>query len=469
MKTLSFMWLAAITIMLSVVSCKKDDSPGIPSVSKGEETVQNIAKALEENEEVSQFVEILKKVELPDVNEDKLTIFAVKNQSASTRTTVLDSVSIKRHIAIGSYSKENLTDGLVLKNASGENLYISHAGNDVLVNGVKIEGDEIAVDNSYVYIVPEIFEEQTSPSTPDIPENINDIRESWDSKITVYADQSFTLEASLTMGTYGSFNEITTLSDRYWSTALDAIRNGEKYLAQIAEVESAKGLSDTITLDLAVIKTQMFAYYGTYISDNRACKMVDYEAWCNKLIAELPSAMSNASSLLLAKAYLCNTEYDNAKNLCIKLIASAMLKLSDSPYTYEPENMWRGYEDIIMSGDGGYLPMYPLLSREAYLIEGLAEYELGNTAKAIEVLNILNKAYQGDGISGDGNINIDIFLFYMRNTGGLYPYYRILTNMNNKLDFSYPTVEGFDESKHLLLPIPESALEEFAIAQNPGY
>lgn len=57
----------------------------------------------------------------------------------------------------------------------------------------------------------------------------------------------------------------------------------------------------------------------------------------------------------------------------------------------------------------------------------------------------------------------------MRSTGGMYPYYRILTNMNNMLDFSYPKVEGFDESKHLLLPIPESALKEFAIEQNPGY
>ena len=146
-----------------------------------------------------------------------------------------------------------------------------------------------------------------------------------------------------------------------------------------------------------------------------------------------------------------------------------MLELSDSPYIYEPENLWRGYDDIIMSGDGGLIPMYPLLSREAYLIEGLAEYGLENTAEAIETLSILNTAYQGDAISEDGSININIFLFYMRSTGGMYPYYRILTNMNNKLDFRYPEVEGFDESKHLLLPIPESALKEFAIEQNPGY
>ena len=468
-KTFSLMWFIAIPFMLSIVSCNKDNGPENPPVSKGDETVQNIVQALEDNEEVSGFVEVLKKINLPDINEDKLTVFAVKNLTAAktSRSTMLDSVSIKRHIAVGSYSKSQLTDGLVLKSVNDENLYISRTGDDVAVNGVEIEGEEIAVGNSFVYVVPEVFE---SIDTPIIREDsLIAVRDLWNYEMKTFADQSFTLEASLTMGQYGTFNEITILSERYWNTALNAIRNGEKYLAQIADMESAKGLSDTITLDLALVKAQMFAYYGTYISDNRACKMGDYEAWCNKLIAELPTAMSNASSLLLAKASLCNAKYDEAKNLCKKLIASGMLKLSDSPYIYEPENLWRGYDDIIMSGDGGLIPMYPLLSREAYLIEGLAEYGLGNTPEAIKTLSILNTAYQGDAISGDGNININIFLFYMRSTGGMYPYYRILTNMNNMLDFSYPEVKGFDESKHLLLPIPESALKEFAIEQNPDY
>lgn len=467
-KTFSLMWFIAIPFMLSIVSCNKDNAPENPPVSKGDETVQNIVQALEDNEEVSGFVEVLKKINLSDINEDKLTVFAVKNLTAAkiSRSTMLDSVSIKRHIAVGSYSKSQLTDGLVLKSVNDENLYISRTGDDVAVNGVEIEDEEIAVGNSFVYVVPEVFE---SIDTPIIREDsLIAVRDLWNYEMKTFADQSFTLEASLTTGQYGTFNEITILSERYWNTALNAIRNGEKYLAQIADMESAKGLTDTLKLDLAVIKTQMFAYYGTYISDNRACYMNDYKEWFHNLSAELPTALSNASLLLMAKASLCNAEYEQAKNLCQQLIASNCFTLSDSYYNYTPENMWREYE--LISGTGETNSIYPLLYREVYLIKGLSDYaSTDNKAELINTLSILNTAYQGDAISGDGSIKINTFLFYMRSTGGMYPYYRILTNMNNILDFSYPEVEGFDESKHLLLPIPESALREFAIEQNPGY
>ena len=155
-KTFSLMWFIAIPFMLSIVSCNKDNAPENPPVSKGDETVQNIVQALEDNEEVSGFVEVLKKINLSDINEDKLTVFAVKNLTAAktSRSTMLDSVSIKRHIAVGSYSKSQLTDGLVLKSVNDENLYISRTGDDVAVNGVEIEGEEIAVGNSFVYVVP---------------------------------------------------------------------------------------------------------------------------------------------------------------------------------------------------------------------------------------------------------------------------------------------------------------------------
>lgn len=468
-KTFSFMWLIAAVIIASVVSCDNNDNPEMSPTSKGEETVQEIVKVLENNEEISLFVEELKKVDLPDINDDKLTVFAVKNSETTTpsRSPVIDSVSIKRHIAVGSYSKSQLTDGLVLKSVNGENLYISHEGSDVAVNGVEIEGEEIAVGNSFVFVVPEVFESLDAPIIRE--DSLVVVRDMWNYDMKAFAEQSFTLEASLTMGQYGTFNEINTLSDNYWNVALRTIINGENFVAEIAGMENANGLSDTITLDLALVKAQMLAYYGTYISNNRACKMEDCEEWCNKLIAELPSAMSNASSLLLAKASLCNAKYDEAKNLCKRLIASGILELSDNPYIYEPENLWRGYDDIILSGDGGRIPMYPLLSREVYLIEGLAEYGLGNTPEAIKALNILNTAYQSNAITEDGSIDIDTFLFYMRSTGGMYPYYRILTDMEYDQQFSYPDVEGFDKDKHLLLPIPESAMNDFGIEQNPGY
>lgn len=469
-KTFSVVWLIAAILVFPITSCDDGDGPENLPQSKGEETVQDIVKALESNEEISLFVEELKKIELPDINEDKLTVFAVKNDrtESASRAANLDSTSIKRHIAVGSYPKSQLTDGLVLKSVNGENLYISRKGNDVEVNGVEIEGEEMAVGNSFVYVVPKVFEKLEAPIIRE--DSLVVVRDLWNYEMKSFADQSWITEASLTTGYSGfSFNEITTLSDMYWDKALKAIKSGELYLKEIADMENAAGLSDTIKLDLAVIKTQMFTYYGTYISDNRACQLEEYKLWLHDLSAELPSALSNASLLLWAKVSLCTGEYEMAKVLCQQLIATNRFKLSTDAYTYEPENVWRGYEGIIPSGDGGRTPMYPLLTREIYLIRGLAEYASGVKAGLLDVTNTINAAYGKPNISGIENINISEFLFYIRNTGDMYPYYRVLKNMNYDLAYSHPNVPGFNENIHLLLPIPVSAIDEYGIQQNQGY
>lgn len=132
--------------------------------SKGEEEVKEIVSVLEENDEISDFVEVLKNVNVADLEEDELTVFAVRNSSAAaSRSTVLDSASIKRHIAKGRYGKVDLTDGKVLESISGESLYVTRAGEDIYINGVVIEGEAIQAGNSYVYVVPEVMEQQSEP------------------------------------------------------------------------------------------------------------------------------------------------------------------------------------------------------------------------------------------------------------------------------------------------------------------
>ena len=80
-------------------------------------------------------------------------------------STVLDTASIKNHIAKGSYTKDDLKDGTKLTSISNETLYVTRTGNDVLINGVNIIGDAIQAGNSYVYIVPEIIPVGETPVT----------------------------------------------------------------------------------------------------------------------------------------------------------------------------------------------------------------------------------------------------------------------------------------------------------------
>lgn len=167
MKTLAYYLLGIFSLcILNACDNEKNPTPE-PPPSKGEEAVQEIVEVLKESKpEVSQFVEILEKVDVADLTQDELTVFAVKNKNTASRAAVLDTASIKNHIVKGRYAKEALTDGSTLTSISNETLYVTRTGNDVLINGVKIEGNAIKAGNSYVYVVPEVIPMIEAPTIP---------------------------------------------------------------------------------------------------------------------------------------------------------------------------------------------------------------------------------------------------------------------------------------------------------------
>lgn len=166
MKTLAYYLLGIFSLCL-LNACSDEDNPTPePPPSKGQEEVQKIVEVLKEsNPEVSQFVEILEKVNVADLIQDELTVFAVKNTSTASRAAVLDTASIKNHIAKGSYTKDDLKDGTKLTSISNETLYVTRTEDDVQINGVKIEGNAIKAGNSYVYVVPEVIPMIEAPVT----------------------------------------------------------------------------------------------------------------------------------------------------------------------------------------------------------------------------------------------------------------------------------------------------------------
>lgn len=166
MKTLIY-YLLGIFSLCMLNACENEENPTPePPPSKGEEAIQKIVEVLKEsNPEVSQFVEILEKVNVAGLTQDELTVFAVKNTNTASRTTVLDTASIKNHIAKGRYAKDDLTDGSTLTSINNETLYVTRTEDDVQINGVKIEGNAIKAGNSYVYVVPEVIPMIEAPVT----------------------------------------------------------------------------------------------------------------------------------------------------------------------------------------------------------------------------------------------------------------------------------------------------------------
>lgn len=161
MKTLAY-YLLGIFSLCILNACGDEDSP---TPSKGQEEVQKIVEVLESQPEISQFVDMLKQVDVADLNENQLTVFAVKNPNTASRAAQLDSASIRNHIAKGSYTKDDLKDGTKLTSISNETLYVTRTENDVQINGVKIEGNAIPAGNSYVYVVPEVIPMIEAPAT----------------------------------------------------------------------------------------------------------------------------------------------------------------------------------------------------------------------------------------------------------------------------------------------------------------
>lgn len=158
MKTFVY-YLFGVFSVCMLNACSNEETPNPePPPSKGQEEVQKIVEVLKESApQVSQFVEILEQVDVVDLTESELTVFAVKNQNTASRAEVLDTASIKNHIVKGRYAKESLTDGSTLTSISNEKLYVTRTGNEVLINGVQIEGEAIPAGNSYVYVVPEVI------------------------------------------------------------------------------------------------------------------------------------------------------------------------------------------------------------------------------------------------------------------------------------------------------------------------
>lgn len=166
MRTFVYYLLGIFSVCI-LNACSNEETPSPePPPSKGQEEVQKIVEVLKEKApQVSQFVEILEKVDVVDLTESELTVFAVKNQNTASRAEVLDTASIKNHIVKGRHAKESLTDGSTLTSISNETLYVTRTGNEVLINGVQIEGEAIPAGNSYVYVVPEVIPIIESPVT----------------------------------------------------------------------------------------------------------------------------------------------------------------------------------------------------------------------------------------------------------------------------------------------------------------
>lgn len=575
MKTLAYYLLGIFSLCL-LNACSDEENPTPePPPSKGQEEVQKIVEVLKEsNPEVSQFVEILEKVNVADLTQDKLTVFAVKNTSTASRAAVLDTASIKNHIAKGNYTKDDLKDGTKLTSISNETLYVTRTEDDVQINGVKIEGNAIKAGNSYVYVVPEVIPMIETPTIPlhettiitklptgealagvnieaidgrgnllgtfttnengeaiiqhqsdtlsyviskenfsnlhdgfliagmdengnliyvdlngdglitvddkvssdpytyfvnykDLPENsltkthyMTEIKVEalWKQSFETFLTQSKNMEFSLLYDKSFDYNMIEYTSSTFWDFAYQTIDECKKYLEQLTSLNTAEGweASWNLTVDLGVIQSQLFGYYGKLIPNDTQESQEYLIYYLTDLVNTFDTEKQLAARALLAKISLLSRAYDAAIQECQYILNTNAFVLDPQALNNleSKEVIWGGYKDNFGNPGGDYI--HPVLLREVYLMAAIAYSQTGREMEVTEVKNILNEAFSIEGAEWKDYINL------LQGTGSAYPYYRLLNIPIEQTEFN--------PNKHFYLPIPQTALDAYSgMKQNPGY
>ena len=361
-------------------------------------------------------------------------------------------------------SKENfsnLHDGFLIAGMDENgNLIYADLNGDGLIN----VDDKVSSD-PYTYFVnykdlPENSLTKTHYMTEIKEEEINvpEVEALWKQSFETFLTQSKNMEFSLLYDKSFDYNMIEYTSSTFWDFAYQTIDECKKYLEQLTSLNTAEGweASWNLTVDLGVIQSQLFGYYGKLIPNDTQESQEYLIYYLTDLVNTFDTEKQLAARALLAKISLLSGAYDAAIQECQYILNTNTFVLDpqalDNPESKEV--IWGGYKDNFGNPGGDYI--HPVLLREVYLMAAIAYSKTGRKMEATEIKNILNEASSIEGAEWKDYINL------LQGTGSAYPYYRLL---NIPIEQT-----GFNPNKHFYLPIPQTALDTYpGMKQNSGY
>lgn len=288
--------------------------------------------------------------------------------------------------------------------------------------------------------------------------NVSEVEALWKQSFETFLTQNKNMEFNLLYSPEFHYNNIEYISDPFWDFAYQTIDDCKKYLEQLTSLNTAEGweASWNLTVDLGVIQSQLFGYYGKLIP-NDTQESQDYLIYyLTDLVNTFDTEKKLAARALLAKISLLSGAYDAAIQECQYILNTNTFVLDpqalDNPESKEV--IWEGYKDNFGNPGGSYI--HPILLREVYLMAAIAYSQTGREMEVTEIKNILNEAFSIEGAEWKDYINL------LQGTGSAYPYYRL---RNIPIEQT-----GFNPNKHFYLPIPQTALDAYSgMKQNPGY
>ena len=150
-----FSLIVATALFAAVLTSCEQKKEVDPELTPSEVQKDAIIAELSKNNNLSEFVELLKTLDITDINAEKLTIFAVSNagmSKSSLKSTEDDGVVLRRHVVEGQYLPSTLTDSVQITALDGTILLITIIDGVYYANGIEI-GTDIPADNSIAYII----------------------------------------------------------------------------------------------------------------------------------------------------------------------------------------------------------------------------------------------------------------------------------------------------------------------------
>ena len=150
-----FSFIVATALFAAVLTSCEEKETGPSKLTPSEVQRDAVIAELNKNSNLSEFVKLLKTLDVADVNTENLTIFAVSNagmSKSSVKSAGDNDVVLKRHIVEGQYLPSTLTDSLQITALDGTILLITIIEGVYYINGIEI-GTEIPADKSIAYIV----------------------------------------------------------------------------------------------------------------------------------------------------------------------------------------------------------------------------------------------------------------------------------------------------------------------------
>ena len=149
--------LMVALIATVVTSCDKDNKPPEPTTAEVERDA--IVTRLNNESELSEFVDALQGLNLSNVQAEELTIFAVNNAGlgkSALKSTGNEELVLQRHVVEGKYLRAELTDSLRMSALDGSTLLVVILDGQIYINGVAL-GRDISVGNSIAFVVGAAF------------------------------------------------------------------------------------------------------------------------------------------------------------------------------------------------------------------------------------------------------------------------------------------------------------------------